>query len=864
MTGGGWRCVWWRGSGCAARSFLAGLWLICAWRADGWSGSGVESGRGVEVVEGVESGIVELTVQGLVAVDEPRSYVPVHPWIPVSSLARDGSLVQPGDELFTLSLGLARQWDNWRRAAIAESEAEREVNRTEGVGRVQALEFRKLELEQKVELFGAQVAATRKRDAAELRIAELELGARDRALSDAAERAARMEKLKAEGAAGLAEWRQSLDELALAEQDRKGPAARLEVLRSLTGRISRDLLSLEREMALLELGDAEHPGGVFGDLAAQEREVELKRSAVGERMKVHYLDRARAERLFSNNVARADLAGVVRFTSQWGDKPRLGTRARASSMVAVLRPEDLCFRVELPERWRDLLALGAVSGSNGLATRIEVPQLGVRDLAARIVSVSSSPRATRVLGLRAYDCLVMPEEPVPGLCENMQVSCALRIAVPAGAVRVPIWAVDGGVEPRVRLEDGSLRPVRGLAIGSWYVVTAGLRVGERVLSRAGAGGNGGRRLSGKVRPVEQVELVVPNNVEIVEMVEDGAPVRRGDVVARLARTDGKEGDDVQAAAVLRAEAQAQLEIGRIKADTELTQSYVKWRKAVLGVRRDRLRHWVARYESNEDEQVAGSAALVRAELSVARCEREVRDREGSRAQGTASLQSLREAQLARDLAGVELARAELACAAIGRSRDWLGVWEKQESAYQSGEAAETARADYSIQRGVRSLAMKRAMGVYQGAMDKAHRLVTESGRTTVYAPIDGRVFYGADPGGVVLETGRQLRTTRPFFMPVGPEREVEIEVPANLYGRFSPGMRVRVHVPTLDDKPREAVVKSVAPCFRASKADQDEYLFRDDIGLAAPVFVVVVSVPVAAGEVDRVPPGVNAWIEVDT
>ena len=109
---------------------------------------------------------------------------------------------------------------------------------------------------------------------------------------------------------------------------------------------------------------------------------------------------------------------------------------------------------------------------------------------------------------------------------------------------------------------------------------------------------------------------VPHGVEILEMVAEGTTLRKGDVVAHLAKAeqDARKEAEAEEALEKRDTAGAQLDIDRVRAESTMVAGYVAWKKADLAVRKARLEHRVERYGDNEEERVSGDATLHRARL----------------------------------------------------------------------------------------------------------------------------------------------------------------------------------------------------------------------------------------------------------
>lgn len=841
------------------------VWLVmAAAMLPGCGGEKPADFMAVHSVTSVGAEMVTLSLNGMVVGHEPTGHRAINPWIPIEALQPEGVEVDRGDAMIGLSDEAAANAVRLRDLEISEGQAEQDATVASTEQTIRKIRDEQVELRQQIALFDAQIAATHRRDDEAIAVARLEVELSGQRLDAAS---AHLDRIRRLGSiAGAVEARDAARRQALAEQAVRVPEAELEYLESVTRSISRRLLQLDRQVAAITLGGSDTEGGLGAAIAVLEtsREAEIK---VGvEALKRMQRYQVRDTALLQDNQVRAKVAGVIRYRV---GGLSVGGRPRRSTAIYVVRPEDLALEFDLPERWRHLVTVFDSDDPVAGRVRVDVPPLGVRDVEARVRSISMKPYPTR--RGRAYRCHVQFDRMLPGLRDGMTVNVRVPVRVSPGAVQIPRWAVSGNVDRWVRMADGTRRRVRGWAVGTQFIIEEGLRVGEQVQAVVAKDANGGSRITGIVEPQESIQLGVPWRVEIIEMVGEGSMVRKGDVVATVFRLRGDMMRDTYDERIAQAhlEGASELKVARMEALSALRDAYAAWQASQTTIARARLVHLVERYGSFDQQQIAGDVALVQARIALGESRHALSDLEAAAEADIVSVHEVREGRLEVDQAVLRLQKQEVAAAASLRMRDWITVWEKQEASGIAYEKADELRSAYSLQREEYQLAMARAQDNYQSKQDHAQRLRVKKEEEIVRAPFDGRVFYNFDdaswrtPRYRPLKIGRRLRTTYPFYMPVDDRRVIRLEVPLRFYRRLSEGADVAVHLSVFGGRPVAGKVLEASPFFHPPRVGADEYVARGMLGVPPMVFSVTIGLDLPDNDASQVPYGVLAWIHLD-
>ncbi len=815
---------------------------------------------------GVEDEYVDLKLFGLAVNHEPESYKPTVAWTPVGDVMPEGSEIEEGDALFTIDPVVPQERSTHFQKEIDQEKVKHDLARLETEQQLGELDDERREYELNLAVLEARIEATRVRDESEIEIARLKVKAAMNNFEQSKLGLQRIQTLARRGVAAGRQVEKARDEFELARQGMREPEGELDYLLNVTYATTRRLLQIERDELLVALGAGgeESTSGVFGQIEALRRKAAFQAASSSGRTLSLTREQKRDLMVLEDSAIRAESDGVLRHRERG---VRRGDRLRMSSAVYVLRDEDMGFTFALPLRWRDLVTTADVNDPAAGRVFVDVPQLGVERAPGRVSGISALPYQSEIG--RVYRCYVRLEQPLGELREGMQVDCSLPVKLPAKAVAIAAWAVGDPCQPIVTMADGSRRPITGRLIGHRFIVFEGLQAGEHVKAMPATEPSHRVRFEGLVEPVETRHLQVPWRVEIVDMVDDGSFVEKGQVVATLARTRNDPNEDpLEDAVLLRIESASRMEIARIEAEAELAKTYVAWRKAALAVEEAQLESLVARYVSYEGEAVAADVKMHKAQIAYGEAERKLADLTDEAAGLTVSEHQVRNGRLWRDRTYAGLNQAKLQSVAAIRTRDWLEVWEKQAEAYDARHAAEAARHAYSLQREMFSLAMNKATEAYESAADRARELIDRVESETVRAPFAGHVYYNFDDwgrrkSGRALKTGRRLRTTRPFHMPLDRRRRVSIEVPARYYQQFQDGAVIEVHASVLGEQPVQGRISRVSRHFHVSEMAADEQFARGMTGAPPMVFTLKITLELTDEQLKIVKPGVTASVEIE-
>ena len=570
------------------------LFLLMAIGCDSNGASGVP----LHTVEMVATPTIELSLNGMTVGHEPEGHRAINPWIPIASLQPEGAAVERGEALLDLSADAAADTIRHRNLEIAEQLAEGRFASASTDQLIREIGDQQERLRRKLGVLEAKIASTHRRDEEEIAVARLEVD-RARNRLDHADRA--LARIRTLGTiVGSVELRKAERSRALAAQEVRVPEAELDYRESLTRSLTRRLLELDREITGIELGGNDASGGLDAEIAnlitTRDAEANVGVQAVARLQRYQ----ARESALLEDSAMRSRVKGVVRYREGGlavGDSPR------RSSAIYVIRNEDLALEFDLPERWRHLVTVGSDDTSEEGRVEIDVPALGAKDVKARVRSISTRSYPTR--RGRAYRCHVIFDHPVPGLRDGMAVDVRVPVAVSDGSLRVPRWCVGGEEAKWVIMPDNTKRSVRGWSLGAAFIVEEGLARGEKVRAMVGGESPGGIRINGIVEALESEQIDVPWRVEIIEMLEEGSRVCKGDVIATIfpLRGDMMRASWDERIAHEQTEGESNLTVARLEALSQLQQARGAWQRARVELSKARLVHLVERYGSYEEEEI---------------------------------------------------------------------------------------------------------------------------------------------------------------------------------------------------------------------------------------------------------------------
>jgi alkyl hydroperoxide reductase subunit AhpC len=265
---------------------------------------------------------------------------------------------------------------------------------------------------------------------------------------------------------------------------------------------------------------------------------------------------------------------------------------------------------------------------------------------------------------------------------GMRAKCRFHIALPPEAVAIPTWLLPNLRRPRVVMHDGTVRDVRGYAVGHHFVVTGGLRAEERIRVDSVRPDDATIRVTGVVEPCDTFPVELPSrrhwHYEIVDIVPDGSYVHRDQVVAKLQQRRRSTDRYVARLEAGEVEARSQFAIDRINAETQLIRAYISWRKAKLDEERAKLDHLIARYVSYTPDITKTEVRLANAETDLRNLEEETRIRTEPYFRETMSVNQVKDLELRLALSRIGYRKAQVKriaefrkrnCAVIGVSID---------------------------------------------------------------------------------------------------------------------------------------------------------------------------------------------------
>jgi hypothetical protein len=351
--------------------------------------------------------------------------------------------------------------------------------------------------------------------------------------------------------------------------------------------------------------------------------------------------------------------------------------------------------------------------------------------------------------------------------------------------------------------------------------------------------------------------------ELVEMVDDGAMVKAGDVVAKLAKVGSGDINDSRIdAEIAEVVAAARLDQARSDAAAALASALAAWRTATQSAEGARLELYIDLLGGSTTAQVASAAAVARAEVGErqARTAADELDAPGAGSAYAADDAQRRRTKLAQ--AKLALLRAQLEATAAQRNADHATITAARAAVLDSEGDLDAARGDYLIARlqGQQQIAAAQLAWRDEHARQKNNR--EQAAGEAIRAPRDGQVFHRSDQGGKPLRLGDRVEGREAFIMPVDDQRILEVEVPARFYGRFAVNSAVPVMVPALGAAPRPATVVAVAAYFADPSGAAEERISHGSVGVPERVFRLTLGLDLTPEEALRAPPGSTAYVDL--
>ncbi|HYE05498.1 MAG TPA: hypothetical protein VEL07_08195 [Planctomycetota bacterium] len=802
---------------------------------------------------------IEVVIAGRIDDPRPLGHAMPLPWVGLAEVIADGDEIAAGEPIAVLDPGLPEFLMRQDAGRIEEAEAQDRLERLRTSVKLAELEARRDDYIARRGVLEAEIAATRVKDEAQLTIARLERDAADRRASAAADRVQRLRELAAGGLSSAVELARAEQEHRLAEAAAKPVRVKLELLEQTTYAVTRERLRLQHAMLGEDLGDEQEVSGVYAAIASLRAVADKQARIADENLEVLRRDHALRQGVVAAPAILASAGGRVRLRDA---SVRPGAKLRAAFFAYVLPDGGSGVTFALPERLRDVVRpWSEADPRHGLAS-IAIDGLGGA-YPARVTAIAAAPE-TDQLGERAYRCEVRFDQAPPELRVGMRARCTLRIPLASPAAVVPTWVLADLANPRATTAAGDERVLEGFAVGGRFVATGGLAPGERLRLATAPPRDGGMRLTGVVEPARfQPVRLSSGEWELLEAVPDGTLVAAGDVIARLNKT-AQNNDPQRARFQLEfghAQAQANLALARIQADEQLSQAAVAWHRAALAVERARLDELVERLATDDEDLARRESELVRAQVRLARARHGAAELDDpALADGISEhARRARRLELARALLTEQAARLDVVAGA--RARDWITVATAHIATRSAERTAASARAAVSVARAGFQAALARAQNRYRDEVLRLRRHREQISDEVVRAPCAGRVYQRLT-WGQPLRIGDDVHTMEPFQIPLGGGRQFTIEVPARFYGRFAAGDQIAFTAPALGAQARTGRILRVAGAFFDSAEAKDRIAERGTVGLPEKVFHLTVAFELAEHEIDRLPPGTTAYVDL--
>ena len=842
---------------CASLLVLAGL-------AAGWAVEPTPSPPSGRVVAAKPvDGELAIAVEGMIDNAAPVAHHPVIPWIPLVEVTPDGASVATGDNLATFDTKMIRQWIGEQRRQLAQLAAERAVVRQQAkVWRSELVERRR-ELAAAVALNRAKLASRQADDAVAETAARRQAELTAAESSRLADRVAAAESLLAAGQLGL-------PAVELARAAAATATARAESARREMNAWDQQTARAAAAALARQVTDAEAALARDGDGPDSRQALAERISAADEQARRGELERvegelARREALAARPRLIAQAHGLVR----WRDRSiRPGVKLPTTPCVFVLDPAQTVAVVRLPEPLRDLVAPWNAQGVDGRA-ELEIPALpGVPAFPARILAVATVPEMGGD-GIRTFKVTLALDGAPTGLRPGMLVRGRLLAPLPKGAAAVPRWAVVQRGDPRLALatpeSGGEPVWVRGVASDLEFLAFSGLPPRVRALTGARTQVQAPRRLAGVIEAADAVPVhLLSQDWEIVDIVPDGAPVQRGQVIARLVKASmWLDPDQIRwdrDSGVARADGVR--EASRLRAQLDLLTATDEWQNAEGEAQRARYDLLGQELERQRGAVAAAGVRLAEAVSRLATARAGAAEAADPRAAPALSAsqkgrrdQELLAAQVAWQQAGLE--------AAAARHPPLVDRGLAESAARSANDRAADAGKSWVAARRSAAQAEDRADRAWARTLRQIDRNSEQMADEVVLAPLTGRAFH---PPGRNLRPGLALDTLEPFLIvpeATGPtvRRRLALEAPSHFAGRWTAGARIQVQIAGLGRL--NATVLTVGTWYGPSSASRA----AAEAGTVAPdepVFNLVLILEVPAAQADRALPGASAWIDVGT
>lgn len=805
------------------------------------------------VVEAWSGKAIALQLDGTVVHPHPLPYTLTRAWIPLKTVADEGSRIVAGAAVAELDGETVMRWASNDRLQLIEQIAQNGQDRLRNEQRLADLSRSRDELLATMAVIDAEIAALAVRDSDRIAIARRELDDARRAAARATQTLERTRALHRAGFASAAAVAAAENDAALKGAATAVPDYTLLILEHGSTSLTRRQKQLERARQAAQLD------GITAQIAA------LRQSASnGERNASRDLVRvqqqvAQWDSILADPVVHAAVDGIVMLKDA---SIRAGAKPSQSPFAYLLDDIGMVAEVLVSDRLRDFVAVGAMVSAHVDALGVTIP--------ARVSGVAAAPEPMADGSGRAFRCRIAFVRPEPGLRPGMAVRCDITVDLAGRAplAVIPSWALSDRRHPAVLVADGDRRELDAAVVGRDAVIFAGLAPGDKIIV-GDAPRTGTIRISSTLDPARFLPLRVSSNQrwdggwELVEMLADGATVKAGEVVAKLAKVGWGDVNDFRIdAEVAELAAAARLTQARADAAASLADALAGWRAATQSADRARLDLYIALLDGSDSKQISTAAAVVRAEVAQRKAQTAATE---LAAPGAASAYSADDAaRRATDLARATLALRgnRLEEAVARRYIDLLTITAARSAVLDSEGDLDNRRGDYLIARlqGQQQIAAAQLAWRDEYNRQKGNR--EQAAGETLRAPRDGQVFHRPDQNGRPVRLGDQISGREAFIMPIDDRRTMEVEIPARFYGRFAVGTTVAVVVPALGGASREATVVAVAAYFADPTGVREERASHGSVGVPERIFRLTLGLDLSPVEAQRAPPGSTAYVDL--
>jgi|GEM_PF-5245998 len=799
-------------------------------------------------------GPITITVPARIDHRHPQAYHVLRPWLPVLDAAPEGARLAPGDPILAVDAEVASRWRNYELRVGAAREAEARRSRLLGERSLIGLRERLADVQGRIAVADAAIAATRVRDEAVIAIARQQLHDAQARLARARTEQQRLQELAAAVTVNPRSLQRAAAEASLAAAEVAAPALNLEILEQTTNAITRRRRTLDRERLSAEAA------GVQAELAAvdageqragfiDDKDVEQFRAQIDE-----------FSRVIATPVITATDAGVLRYADDFTGR---GSKPGWNDFADVLDPSGLVVVAQVADRWRPWLRVDAPSSPPTVS--ITVPALG-RSIPGRVVAIAAQPEnATDGTG-SVFRIQIQPLAALDLLLPGSTATCAIELDISGEhsnnptIASLPAWAIPDLRHPQVTAADGSVRTLTGLRWGHSFLIIAGATPGEKVVP-TGTVANAGERLVGNIDPVQfhPVRVSTRNhrdNWRLRWLIADGSEVTAGQAVAGLTYAGG--GDPAErrfAVAYAELEAEARLTRTRSEVAAKIGRAAAAWRQALVAADSARFEVLISQLESEDPARLASQAEVVRQENALRATTVRIEELAVPGVADALSAHAASALRIAGEQAQLRLLRARLDAVAAQRSDDYVSMRETAAVARDAQADLAKSRSDYLIARLEGQAQLARAEYDRRQSTNRMERDRQRVNGEELRTPVAGIIYQRPRPDGRLLQIGDWLDLDEPLVIPTGSERKAVFEVADHQAAQWKQGQELAVVIPALGPQPRAGRISQIGRALVASRRN------RGEESADARVVLVTVVFSLDAEENKRAPLGSTVYAD---